>query len=359
MLVYIVNFILCMVVGILLGMYKEDASKKNKIIYLVYCTVQLGLLCGCRSVFVAYDTQSYFDIYDQVYNSWEHLFSRYGNLEIGYTVLNIGFKTLGIPFRCLLILSSLFITSSWCLFIYRHSRNVLFSVFLILCFPYYYYSFDIMRHFIAVSFVLLGYKYVKQRKIIPFAIFIILGSLFQRIALIFIVIYIIEIIPWNKIWLSILTVGSILTLAFQEQIYWLMEKILHKHIGGFWYGEFAGGIKTMIMYGTLAGLALFVYYKDCKEKTKECQVALGFIFCVFASSIMFVKAAIVIRILLAFLPFMAVGFPELLCNGSNIVNAKRNKLEIGYVLAVGLAYHAFMMWYNVQNVIPYRPFWFD
>ena len=168
--IYIVSFILNMLFGLSLnmklnGQYDYNELNNNIIkrkIYLFITALQLGLLCGFRADVMAYDTEEYRIIFDMCPDSWGTLFDKTSYVEVGFRVFCAFIKIFGGNFQTMLIISSLCVMGSCCIFIYRHSKDILFSVFIIISFPFFYSSFDIVRHFLATAFVLLGYKYVEN-----------------------------------------------------------------------------------------------------------------------------------------------------------------------------------------------------
>ena len=200
--IYILAFLFCMILGrvMLYNNGTESVIYRQKKLYLIMVTLLLGLISGFRSTSVGYDTNSYSMIFDDVWvGSVDEIIDSVNRIELGFVLWCGLIKTLGGNFQWLLITTSIFVVGSFCVFVYRHSKSALWSIFVLFCFQYYYSSFDIIRHFMATSFLLLGYKYVEERKIVPFLLFIVMGSFFHKIAFVFALYYFVPLLKWNKI----------------------------------------------------------------------------------------------------------------------------------------------------------------
>ena len=158
MIIYIIFFLLNMLIGALLLNKKNKNNPAHKSAYLIFTTLQYGILAGLRSINVGWDTITYSRLFSEVPDSFQAVAHTHFREEIGFNYLCSLIKICGGDYQTFLLITSIFIVGSCCIFIYRHSHNVLMSVFIILCFPYYYTSLDIIRHYLAVSFFLLGYK---------------------------------------------------------------------------------------------------------------------------------------------------------------------------------------------------------
>lgn len=362
--VYIVSFILNMLLGTLLIPNKSTASilscesiRKRKVVYLFLTTIQLGLLCGFRSTKMAYDTAAYEMIFELAPGSWNHIFDKSSYVEVGFRMLCSIIKIAGGDYQTLLIVAALFTMGSCCIFIYRHSKDVLFSVFIILCFPFFYSAFDIIRHFLATAFLLLGYKYAVEQKPIKYLFFIVLGSLFHSIAWLFVPLYFLKNLKWN--WLTAV-LSSIITLALYIYIVpisiWISD-MLEKGDGvsSGWIGEYGGGVKTAIMYGIIFLIAVFAYFQF-KEKNKEDDLAVNYTLLMLIFSILFINARMFTRLIMTMVPFLAIAIPQLLDKSRFRSDKDYYVLKIGTVF-LGLIYHGFMLLTNWQNVVPYIPYW--
>lgn len=362
MYVYILNFLLNMLVGFLIFYFrKTNNSKKynnSKKIYLIFTTIQLSLIAGFRSIRVGWDTGTYKTIFDLMSDSINYIFVKQNIVEIGFSALCSGIKILGGDFQALLILTSTFVVGSCNIFIYRHSKNVLLSVFLIWCFPFYYTSFDIIRHSIVVGFFLLGYKHIEKSNFIRYCIYILIGSLFHTVAFLFIPFYFVKKIKWK--WSTIFSGVAITIFAFLliNNIATFLFDLINKgnQIESGWIGAYSGGEKTCIMYAILFFIALIFYY-NIKEHRNTKDSYVFYVFLLFLSSILFIKARMMIRIIMLLVPLMAISFPQLVSKENKIKRPTNNKIGYMFLIIISLGYHLFLLLTSWQNVVPYIPFW--
>ena len=358
--IYIISFILNMLVGrLILGNRPSEASSSSKIAYLTFTAIYFGLLCGFRDLSVGWDTNTYYEEFMfRLPNDWNEYRSYTGRLEPGFVIFSLLVKLFGGDFQDLLITSSLFIVGSACIFIYRHSTNVLLSVFILLCFPYYYSSFDIVRHFLATSFILLGYKYVLNRSLIKYSLFVLLAFWFQKSSVIFILLYYIPYIKFNKKTL-------IISFAFTFIAYFSFDIIMQSSLFSFlgynigsydgWFGSDAGGSKTAFMYLAVFLIA-YLAFKNLKNRTANDETGLVYILFIFLFSIVFIKNRMIIRYIMSFIAFLSIYMPLIL--QKNKAKSKNNAtLLLNSFVIIGLVYHVFMLLTSWQKVVPFTPYW--
>lgn len=357
--IYILAYILDIVLGFLLLNGRNMCNKNNKKLYLIITTLFFGLIAGFRSVSVGYDTASYQDIFNRIPASIYDALNVDFREEIGFVLLISLIKSLGWNFQALLIITSVFIMGACCIFIYRHSTNVLLSVFIILSFPFYYSSFDIIRHFLATSFILLGYKYILKKNFIKYLLFIFLGFLFHKVAIVFIPLYFID-----RFKFSILSIGLILFVSFILFVYLDdLVKILilvmgksDEYLNSMWFGTDAGGNITAVMY-----LVIFIIsciaFNNIKKRSINDRLAVAYTFILFVCSLIFINARIIIRIMMSMIPFLSISIPQLLCDVQRMYLKSNRNILLAFFIVIGVAYHFFMLITHWQNVVPYIPFW--
>ena len=357
MLIYIINFAVNMALGLLiLGPHPREASNKRRAVYLIITAIQLALLCGLRAESVAYDTSNYIRVFNMSVKDLSSTEFNSARVEIGFYYLCQLIGLLGGTPTTLLLVCSLFIMGATCLFVYRHSDNVLFSVFILLCFPYYYTSFDIVRHYIAVAFFLLAYRYLEEKKPIRYAIIVMLGFVFHKVALFFLLVYLVRHLRNTPITWTLFFTGSVVLCFHAKDLARLVILVLERFANytnenNTWLSGFGGGIKTAVLYGAILILTL-ILYNNLEEREERDEHALHYVLLLFCFSVVFINVRMMIRFMVAFIPLLAIAFPRL----NNRENARDTKTAtfITYAfLALGVFYHGFMLLTNWQNVVPY------
>lgn len=363
MVVYILNFVANMLLGLLMvpsqmTTINERNYKQKKKLYLLITFLQFGLVAGFRSITVGYDTGSYKEIFDVAPNTCATIFTNPKPIiEPGFMFLCALIKTLGGGYQVLLLASSLFIMGGVCIFIYRHSKNVVLSVFILISFPYYYSSFDIIRHYICTTFILLGYKYAINRKFLVYLLFVFLGSFFHTSAWVFLLLYFFTNVKWNVVTVFISVIVAALCYFFIEDIFIWLTNIIGKSNGieSGWVGSYGGGLRTALMYLALFGACLLMYINIAKKRQED-ATALFIMLVMFFVSVVFINARMMTRIIMFGGSLMSIAIPQL-SNAILVKNEKYHKLLILAIVCVGIFYHAFMLITNWQNIIPYIPFW--
>lgn len=354
--IYVLVFVIEMLLGFLfLKMKPGKASNTRKILYLIVTTIILGTLCGLRSSSVGFDTEGYYISFTRTSENIGGILDNEQHIETGFAALCTIVKVLGGDFTHFLLFCSYFIVGSFCVFVYRHSSNVLLSIFILLCFPYYYSSFDIIRHFFATSFLLLGYKHILNGKLLKFALFILAGSLFHNSSIIYLLLYPLLRLKWSRKLYVLLALGGLIIMIYAS----VFANFIVEETGRFsiiaeqWVGQFSGGIITSVMYFAIFIIALLARKKQpVFYKGRDSSIIIVFMLFLFA--IIFIQARIVIRYVMVFSGLLAVAMPYLLVPKETQGKKTQFILYVSFII-VGLAYHAFLLLTNWQNVVPYIP----
>ena len=342
-----------MLLGIfILGWHPQNSSNRKKIVYLVFSTVILGTLCGLRSSLVGYDTETYYTAFLRTSETIRDIFDNQQHIETGFAALCTLIKVLGGNFTHLLLICSFFTVGSFSVFVYRHSSNVLLSIFILLCFPYYYSSFDIMRHFVATSFFLLGYKYILNGNFVKYSIFVVAGCIFHKTVIIYLLLYPLLRLRWSSklMWTVFMIAGLIMFFAPVISLYIVEETGNYGTILESWVGKDAGGSLTALMYFVIFIIASIL--RKNLEMPSKADINLICVLLLFASAIIFTRSRIVIRYVMTFSGLLAVAMPNLLYSYKS--REKRlNGLILFLFIIIGLLYHTFLLITNWQNVVPY------
>ncbi len=374
MLIYIFSFLLNILIGLLIfkgkALNKSDKAKKW---YLYLTVIQLTVLAGFRGYYVGFDTDSYTEIFNRIAVSNYSVLNTETWLEIGFVIYCKLISLFGGNAQCMIFLSSAIINISVCRFIYKYSIDVFMSVYLLMCFPYYYYSFDIIRYFIAISIILFFYKYIVERRFIATCIVIIFASTFHSGAIFLFAFYFLYKFKLNAV-NTIITVPIIVIvgLSFSELyiFFFSIGDVFGRYIyDSYWFGGSSGGYVTAIMYVVILILGIIAHSINRSDRKHTELISndaiIGILIVLAMSSILFTRARMMIRIMLFCLPFLAVGFPNLVYVAIKDRVTKDNYFVLTYetllikicIMAIALYYHVFMLLNNVQNIIPYYPFW--
>ena len=89
-----------------------------------------------------------------------------------------------------IIISSVLITVSTCLFIRRNSQDIPVSMIIYVCLGLFTFNMNGMRQAMAMSICLFAYEYVKQRRLVPFVLTILLAMMFHKTAVCFLPVFV-------------------------------------------------------------------------------------------------------------------------------------------------------------------------
>lgn len=357
--VYFIYYFFLLGIGFLFYILGILKSKRGKILFLSLVWLTLTIISGLRSYDVAYDGHAYeasFETFSRM--PWQLPWHYSHFMEYGFYIFCKIISMLGGTCRTMYFLSSAFVTFSVCYFLYKHSEGLLFSTVILLSYPYFYTSFDIIRYYLAISIVLLAYDFVIKRKFLSYVVCVIIAMQFHKTIIIMLLLYMIPEIRWNTISITITAIITLIITFFLTDIARIFAKIFNdyeSYISGsntWWIGSFAGGIKTAIMYGVLLIIAIFAY-KNKEKKDKDYNQCIGYMVLVFSVAFMFINSSMALRLLVALLPFMSISLTKLL--DYYYCYDEKTQFLLRYItVLICVAYHTYLIYSNWQNIVPYK-----
>lgn len=169
----------------------------------------------------------------------------------------------------LVIIAALFTCSiTW--LIWRESKIPLISIIMIVALEYYEFSFSGLRQTIAISILIFSFYFLKERKPIPFALMVILASLYHQTALIFLLIYPISKVKLGKYHIVAALALLIIFYLFRAQLLDLLADTLEAER---YQGYTTNNAATLSMSGFIIQAAIFIYnlfyYKKIIKKMNK------------------------------------------------------------------------------------------
>lgn len=192
---YYVNIFILIVFAISISNNK-DLKNRNKL-FVFFATLNWIVLSGFRHISIGADTLAYFHSYNRtIGTTWSELFNNfvqiifYGSEELGkdpgYSIFVKITQLLTHNYQIFLIIIALIFTIPLGLWIYRNSRNTFISYLIYSVLFYSFFSITGFRQTIATSIVvLIGYKYIKERRLLPFILLTFIGFTIHKSALVF------------------------------------------------------------------------------------------------------------------------------------------------------------------------------
>lgn len=203
-------------------------KKKNrrKFIFLVICFLQLTVISALRDVSIGTDTKEY-ELWFRIFKNQTlfELIQRYGMRDIGYKLINRIIYLLGGNYRWLLWIEAICIMGSICYFIYLYAPSALTAIVFFIGMGYFQFSMNISRQMFAFAFVLMAFKYIKEKNILKYSVMIILASTIHFSAIFCIIFYLI----FNKKsrdYSLIALFTSLLCAVFSKQLWLVVSKFI-------------------------------------------------------------------------------------------------------------------------------------
>lgn len=188
MTLYFVIGVYVLLIGALGSLINNKEIKKGIIVGLTL--FPLLFLSMFRNYNIGNDTAVYLNLFKNM--QWQSI-GEYSiqdsRFEIGYLILNKLIHLFTDDKQAILIVTSIMIYGVFAVFIYHYSKIPWLSVFIFFMGGYFSSSVNIIRLYLALVATMCAYPFVKNRRIIPFVGFVILGFLFHRTAIVFLLAY--------------------------------------------------------------------------------------------------------------------------------------------------------------------------
>lgn len=180
---------------LLIGFLKLTMSSKKKYNkpFAVIAVFFLFLLGALRSKDFLSDTNGYVTAYlnmpfESLTELWQNTIQNKDSDPFFYLFSKI-ISMLDINYQGYLAIIVGIFCFAVAVLIYRYSDEAYLSITALVSLGYFTFSLTGLRQAVAIAFALLSYKYLRERKLIPFIILVLLASLFHSSALIFLIAY--------------------------------------------------------------------------------------------------------------------------------------------------------------------------
>ncbi len=352
MLVYVI-----LILAIILG---NSFSKKHKRGYLLLICIIMSLIAGMRHILIGNDTANYLNTFNSALINGSKIFL-HSRMESGYLLMNIFFTHFSDSFNLFLFITSLFINASVCLFIFKNSKNVILSLLIFVLLRLFFNEMNILRQYIAISIILHSVKYIKDRNLIKYSLYIILASTFHISAIIAFPIYFLYYKSIKKNTKIILYITCFILFIFLDKILIYITAKLGYYSGyvSTYYNSFElGNILLFIMSLFTYLFCKYIYIKNYNVvlNDKEYQFLLNISFVCMILNFFAIRFSIISRLVEYYYIFIIIILPNF------ISLIKNNKNRLGayiFTLFISICYFTIIAYFRPywNNVIPYRFFW--
>lgn len=259
MAVYYVNLLLILGLAFPLCIYKPNRLKK--MIYVVLTLSYMWLLATFRQG-IGYDYYTYIEIFEKVRGAQGISGLLTLPYEWGFILVTkamtwwISSPTVMYAVYALMVLVPIGI------FVYRHCKDPWLSLWLYVTLTFFYTSMNFVRQSIACSIIVLGYGFLRDKKIVKFLLIVILAALFHKTALIMIPVCFLCYIKLNKKWGVFYGAATVLTFIFSKQILDLVTLFIFTSYHGSFYTNAFPLIFLVIPFALFGGcLALWPVWR--------------------------------------------------------------------------------------------------
>ncbi len=187
----------------------ETYEKKFNKFIVIYSALILIFVASFRAFSVGTDTNNYFNHYNDLLADNK----AYGLFEPFFELINFIVVKSRLSFSYVLFISSTIIISAFSFIIYKYSKNVSFSFFLLVALGIYGNSFNALRQYLALAIFLYSIRYIIDGQFIPYLACCIIAYLFHNSAIILLPLFLIRYIKMNKKFI-IISVILLIVLGF-------------------------------------------------------------------------------------------------------------------------------------------------
>ena len=229
-------------------MSKIKIKNKNKY-FLIFAGIGIIFIMGSRNHLTGVsDINVYYNYYDYISSiSFKDIFqcNPYG-FELGYVLLN---KVSSLFFhnpQTILYLEAFICVLCTSYFIYKNSQKMFDSLMYFMCFGCMMFALSGFRQAIAMSICLVSIEFIKQKKILPFSILVLIACMFHQTALIFFISYFLINSDFKIKHISVLILFLLLVIVFNNEIIFIANNVFNRHYEGYIGSSFNGIMYVII-----------------------------------------------------------------------------------------------------------------
>lgn len=256
------------------GFCFPDRQKKKLIIGII----ALGLIAIAffRSPTIGADTEIYLNALDD-YRSlnksliWSTNLKWSSDFEFGYIILTKLCAMFNFDNQIFMLSIAVLIYIPICVWLYKYSEDPVLSIFLYFGLGIYEYSLGLFRQMIAMSITIIGFKYIKERKIFRYTIMVLIAVLFHKTAIVVYPLYFISKIRPTKS-IKMLAGIEIITFILSSNIIGVFIKIFPEYSAYFGsrYDGLGGSYLWLILLNAIIILCYIATGDDEDEIIRIC-----------------------------------------------------------------------------------------
>lgn len=304
----VINVFLTLFSGIILYNSDLDEDKKNRY-FLIFVWIILSFVAGTRGLYALGDTEAYYSTYKgSIGFGLEEYLARIETDHLFYAI-NWFFSNIGLPWQGYLFLHSSFILGCFCYWIYKNSKDPLFSMIIFECLFLNVWQ-GSLRQALGMALLLLAYELNKSdlilKKVISVLLFV-LAVLCHSTAIVCILFIVLRKVRLSSITVLLFSVFTACCYIFRDKLLGVIN-IFAASMNRNTYTEFWGQNPTTLILLCLVILVLMIaYINDLRFMSPEINEYYSAIFLMVA--MLALGGGVVVRLAWYFGIFICLALP--------------------------------------------------
>lgn len=355
MIIYIILVLIITILGFILKPKRnEDKLNNNSKIFLTITFLLLFIVSGFRSKLIGVDTWQFYNAFSRIASVDFKQFDIF-RYEYGFTFLCwILSKIINNP-QILLISTAFFINFSVLHFIRKNSNNIFASVLIYIFLNFYFSYMNIMRQAIAISIILWGYEFLKDKKYLKYTICCIIASLFHESALLALLLIVIKKIKFNKKTILVTIALIVLSLLYGNQFFNIISnyspRLLYYVDSKFSVSNYFGAVLDAMVYIVLYIIGIIIISKNNKQHFTNKDSSINFLIGAIGLACIFHTLTIKVIIFNRFSPYFTIFIVIWITNCLSMIKNNKSRL----LLYIIIFFFLILYWLIIMI---YRPDWY-
>ncbi|WP_438319195.1 EpsG family protein [Sporosarcina sp. FA9] len=332
---------------LLLKLYKNTTLKK---VYFIIIIIQLSLISGLRGYDVGSDTNNYISYFNtHSYMSLQQVLYSNFDIERGYVFLEFLISKISNDPTVLFLIIALFFIFAVGRMIFKHSSEPILSFILFVCLGFFSLSMSGMRQIVALGFIILSFEFIKKRKVLPFILIVLIGSLFHLSALVFLPAYFIAYKKFTTPYIIFAVMLIPTVYIFKNSIFGILSTF-----SGYEYAAYENaGPYTLLTLMILIFIAGIIQIKSIIKKNRDNIVYYNFLLVSILLAIMTFINPSALRAAYYYFIFIIIFIPEIILSFQD-----KNMKILFYYISIVLVILLYLKNLNLNSpYVPYDFFW--
>ncbi len=340
---------------------EHKKSRQTTAIYVAACLLLLIFVASCRYA-IGFDYFSYRNMYEMVNGwSWGDILRIYSGEPLFFLFCKL-IGSIGCPYQVFLMIINVFLLTAAIHFMCSYSKIPWLSIYFYTTLQFLAYNMNLIRQSLATAFFILAWPYLKNRKLLPYTILILIGGMFHNSLLFLYPLYFLLPLKQSKKSLLLLSALTTIIYVFFDPLFELLVPFLPTKYANYQGGFFwqANGF-YYVLFPALYCLLIFLFRSRIENPLLR-SVCLNSAIYHFVISLFITKHFILERFAVYPFVFSLIGIPEIIFSYRN-QKGLSSKSVLTYhrvlflFLIFGGAYFAFAAFCGFHHVYPYIGLW--